>query len=757
MPSIAIVLFLFLSSLAIAQGQGFTVTSVSTSSVVTKNTDPIQVYWIVNTQLTGGGQAITGTISPETVKSFMGNKLYTNKSLLIEASTVDEQIFYEIQNEGIGIYKYKGQTFTDAPNFLGVTTGNPSPCPTGANWDILLGRTLFSYGTKRYCITKEQVGIKGVYNNPTIGFNAKIKLSVGTDTKEKTICSGSVSGCDGSSVSFDSVAVATWSGSLVTGDPAPNQDNFVAIKRNDIGKWQIARKSTYEAYFPKVDVTDQKLNTAKTTYERSSDVTKADKEIIDAVTPVNNATATLLGEDTSFTSTPFTKDDNTGKVTLTLKRSLTSPNIVLKVRADWIGLVIPSGQPKILGVQAEKFASGEPGTISIQIENVGEVGGTFSAMLVNCDPFVQTTTTQSARKTLQAGEVDSITISVSGGDEAQTLTKSCSVKVYDVNEPSQEDLYPLTLELTTPKLCVPNKVIADGNIIKKCNQFGTGIEIVKTCKKGVVSDGKGGYICSEETSKYECISDAQCGEFAYCNLDIHACVQKSSCLKIIDNGDSSSKIDVSFVGDGYSDNQVLKDDVAKLVDYDGNNGYNGMMSVEPFKSNKNKFNVWIIKGGNIPADSSNTVLGNIPDIEKSLEISAECTSADYQVILSKKDFRSFAFFSGEAFVSVENKIDTDEGRLLLHEFGHSFGKLADEYVEPQLGDRATYPNCAPDTSTAQKWWGSVSNTGIFSGCSYVENNIRPTFNSIMRDYWILKDDYGEVNKLALLQILNKYR
>jgi hypothetical protein len=93
---------------------------------------------------------------------------------------------------------------------------------------------------------------------------------------------------------------------------------------------------------------------------------------------------------------------------------------------------------------------------------------------------------------------------------------------------------------------------------------------------------------------------------------------------------------------------------------------------------------------------------------------------------------------------------------LLHEFGHSFGKLADEYVEPQLGDRPKSPNCAPDILTAQKWWAGVNDVGYYEGCSYTEDNIRPTFNSIMRAHWILKDDYGEVNKQALLSILNKY-
>jgi hypothetical protein len=124
--------------------------------------------------------------------------------------------------------------------------------------------------------------------------------------------------------------------------------------------------------------------------------------------------------------------------------------------------------------------------------------------------------------------------------------------------------------------------------------------------------------------------------------------------------------------------------------------------------------------------------------------------------MSKKSFRSYAFFSGDAYLSLASRPENQWGRLLLHEFGHSFGKLADEYVEPQIGNWPRQPNCAPDITTAQKWWSSISGAGYYEGCSYTETNIRPTFNSIMRAHWILKDDFGEVNKQALLNIINKY-
>ncbi len=575
------VLFLAIVNLANAQSEGFIVNSVSTSSVITKTSDPATVYWIINTQFNGGGQSLTGTISPSTIKNLMGGKVYTKQPLSISVSSVDEQVFYEVVNEGIQIYKYQLETF-DAPQScpLGICyiSDNPQPCPTGTSWDIPLGQSFLGKAKKRYCIEKEQVGVKGVYNNPSIGFKAKITLNVGGITKEKIICSGSSSGCQGSSVDFGELGTASWSGSLVTGEPAPNQDNYVPIKKSDSNRWQIVRKSTFESYLPQIATTDSRISSFKTLFSNYNDVAKGDAELTNALSSANQAADTLLSEDTSFTSSPFSKDDNTGKVTVTLQRRLTAPNVVFRIRADWIGIVIPTGQPKIMSVTADKFGSGETGTVNVQVQNIGEAAGTFSAMLVNCDPFIESTTSQTSRKTLQPEDVDTIPMFVSGGAISEDATKACSVKVYDVNDPAVSVVSGVTLQLEKAKVCIPNKIFADGNAIKKCNADGSAIELVETCKNGVISDDKGGLMCSpsyEEKSKYECTKDSDCGDVAYCNQEIHACVQKSGCINIVNSGDSAQKVDVAFVGDGYSDVEELKKDALKIVE-------DGLYSVETF-------------------------------------------------------------------------------------------------------------------------------------------------------------------------------
>ena len=752
-------LFLCLTSFTFADYSGFTVTSVSTSDVITRTTQPSSVYWLINTNFNGGGQSLTGTLDPNTVKSFMGGKIYTKQPFTVTVSSIDETVFYEVVNQGVQIYKYSYYK-EDNPTALGIASGNPAPC-TNSNWQIDVGKTTFGYVDMRFCVKKEAIAGKGAYNNPKIDFKAKITVSNGYQSIEKQVCSGASLGCTGTSVDLEGIGTAQWTGSLVTGDAPPNQNLFVAVNKYDTKKWQIAGESYWSDYKSKENVADGILNNihAQATQGYFTDWSTTDAAIQSAISPINQASYILTNQDTSFTSGSFSKDSNSGKVSITLGRKLTSPNVIFRIRADWIGIVIPTGKPKIISATSNKMASGESGEVKVQVQNIGDGDGTFSAMLVSCEPFIQTSSGESARKTFQPNNIDTLSIGLSGGVSTDNLAKSCAVKVYDINDPTIYDQYSLYLQQEKPKICVPNQVIAEGSIIKKCNIGGTSLDVVDTCQYSVISDGKGGFACASPPEKQtttgskpksQCNSDADCSIAAFCSQDIHVCVQRSGCINVRNSGDSNTKIDVAFVGDGYLNNDELQADVQKIVDYDSQN--NGLMSVEPFKSNRAKFNIWMIRAGNLPV----TIKDNRPVRGAALDKAAECAAADSIVILSKNRFRSFAYIGAEAYLSLGSYSSSEWGRLFLHEFGHSFGQLADEYVEPPT-NWPHKPNCAPDISTAQSWWGNVPNTGYYQGCSYIDGNVRPTFNSIMRLHWILKDDYGPVNSAALTKILERYR
>ena len=161
----------------------------------------------------------------------------------------------------------------------------------------------------------------------------------------------------------------------------------------------------------------------------------------------------------------------------------------------------------------------------------------------------------------------------------------------------------------------------------------------------------------------------------------------------------------------------------------------------------------------IKADDKINYQDSKPNYKDAVSIASKCTSADYTLVISKNNYRSYCYFGTPCFNSVGNSLSKDTGRLILHEFGHGFAYLADEYSEDGKPKSPREPNCAPDIETAKKWWGNLEgNNGVsyFQGCSYVNSNIRPTENSIMFKHWILKDTYYPVNERKILEVLNKY-
>lgn len=283
----------------------------------------------------------------------------------------------------------------------------------------------------------------------------------------------------------------------------------------------------------------------------------------------------------------------------------------------------------------------------------------------------------------------------------------------------------------------------------------------EVCRKGKCEavSCECGFVKDKQCIKYDCCGDSECGSYGTCNTAIHKCVEKTGCLNILFNGPTSSKLDLLFVGDGFDNYEDMKEEVKRLIDYDANSGYNGLMSVEPFKSTKQKFNAWVIKAPDYKYDC----VGDFPcepDTSHVAVYEAKCPQKDYTIVVSKKPYRSFAFFNGPAFTSIMKEASENRGRLILHEFGHSFGLLRDEYTENGMRDDPGTPNCAPNVKTAEQWWENLrinyENLDYFQGCSYTEDNVRPTKNSIMRQQRHLKDDYGPVNERFLLKRLGAY-
>ncbi|MGI5346787.1 M64 family metallopeptidase [Streptomyces sp. CA-250714] len=239
-------------------------------------------------------------------------------------------------------------------------------------------------------------------------------------------------------------------------------------------------------------------------------------------------------------------------------------------------------------------------------------------------------------------------------------------------------------------------------------------------------------------------------------------------VPIKEAGPSDAKVDVVFIGDGYTADQQedFRTDVRR--------NWEQVAKVEPYAQYKDLFNVWAVdahsKDSGVSGDPTsdvrkNTALGSYffcdgmerllcVDENKVEAYASKAADPDLVIVLSNSskyggagynDISSPSGYDGIATASSDN---AQAVQLVVHESGHSFGKLADEYwysEDEHTGPEPGEPNLstlsaeemAAQRTKWHRWLGQDSpdggKVGTFEGGGCCARGVnRPTENSIMR-------------------------
>jgi len=224
------------------------------------------------------------------------------------------------------------------------------------------------------------------------------------------------------------------------------------------------------------------------------------------------------------------------------------------------------------------------------------------------------------------------------------------------------------------------------------------------------------------------------------------------------SGDPKNRSDLVIVAEGYTENDLAKfeNDVNRIVD--------GYFNVRPYRQYKNFFNVWRIE---VPSNASGAGVNN-RRIDNAFGARFGCFSIARLLCVDERQVERYvrARMPSEQVDQILVVVNTQRyggagGRvatmslapaaidLALHEVGHSYANLADEYDygNCRLGE----PNQANVTTRyGRKWdhWVGVDNVDWYEGAKYCERGIyRPTANSMMRT---LGRPFQAVNNEALI-------
>ncbi|MDP4205285.1 MAG: M64 family metallopeptidase [Bacteroidota bacterium] len=222
-------------------------------------------------------------------------------------------------------------------------------------------------------------------------------------------------------------------------------------------------------------------------------------------------------------------------------------------------------------------------------------------------------------------------------------------------------------------------------------------------------------------------------------------------------GNPENKIDIAILAEGYTEAQMGKfvKDTRRLVNY--------LFTIPPFDKLKNCFNIYAVKtpsvqsGTDIPGEGiyRNTIFNSsfytfdtsryltISDM-KSVTDAAACVPYDQLYVLVNSDrYGGGGFFN---FITVSTVDHELSDKVFVHEFGHGFGGLADEYYESSTSYNDFYnlkiepwePNITTLVDFQKKWASMIGKDipiptprtdkykdviGVFEGGGYSEKGI----------------------------------
>ena len=219
------------------------------------------------------------------------------------------------------------------------------------------------------------------------------------------------------------------------------------------------------------------------------------------------------------------------------------------------------------------------------------------------------------------------------------------------------------------------------------------------------------------------------------------------CVSVVYNSPPNNSIDIVFLGYGYRKFDEFREDV--------NENINIFLTTEPFKSNQENINFYRVdRFEGMGCEVGDWVKCDEFQVKK---LASYCPN-DYIIILvDRSKIKDLLSPVRSSAVSNMEKINTADNKLVvLHEFGHIFGKLADEYVDEKyysnIGfDPKDYPNCDFPPECGE--WEGVNGTGCFDGCS-LGSYSRPTKNSLMRS--LGTEEFGVLNERIIIDKLDEY-
>jgi hypothetical protein len=172
--------------------------------------------------------------------------------------------------------------------------------------------------------------------------------------------------------------------------------------------------------------------------------------------------------------------------------------------------------------------------------------------------------------------------------------------------------------------------------------------------------------------------------------------------KIYDGGDPHKCVDLAFIAEGYKVEEMgkFREDVKKMADY--------LFEEPPYNDYKKKFNIWAVEaisqesGTDVPGENIyvNTILNSsfytfgldryltTQDIKTINDFAAVVPHDNIIVLINSTRYGGGGIYNYYSGTTTGHELSP---KVFLHEFGHGFAGLADEYYSSSVAYDEFYP------------------------------------------------------------------
>jgi len=340
--------------------------------------------------------------------------------------------------------------------------------------------------TRFYCIYFEPIASTYALDTPNQNFIATIKITRDDGAIENLkISSGGALTPEESKYnvgvtakSSDGNVYVNWVGYLSLGKGCPNPANYRAVFMN--GEWFTTSADYVDKYVAAYSDLATCVVTIDSKYvENCLSSYNYYAHLATSRVPIQTADAL----DRTKTA-EYTEVEGKAHFVLHLDTLLQSPVFRFLIFADWLGVFIPQGKPKILKVEPNQITSGTQ-NIYVQVQNLADVEDTFN-VYINCDNYIAKAYNKVTIPPHQARWV-ALRVTASANYER---TANCVV-VAENSLGTESDSYKIGITVKPIGYCTPGTMRCNGNVIEKCNEAGTAWIKVQECSYGCKETASG--------------------------------------------------------------------------------------------------------------------------------------------------------------------------------------------------------------------------------------------------------------------------